>query len=81
MSLASMKSVTLLKFRGKEEVSPDRVERLETAAGPVIVFLFPRTNAIDADDKEVNFESGFGPLAIKCKFVLKAMTYHGKLAL
>jgi len=81
MGPASMKAGTSLKRKGKEPIYPARVERLQTAAGPVIAFLFPRTDPIDADDKEVNFESGLGPLGIKCKFVLKAMTYHGKLAL
>jgi hypothetical protein len=57
------------------------VETLQTAKGPVIAFLFPRTDSIDADDKEVTFESALGPLGIKCKFVLKAMIYRGKLSL
>jgi hypothetical protein len=57
------------------------VENIQTEKGSTIVFLFPRVDAIDADDKEVTFETGLGPLGIKCKFVLKDMRYGGKLAL
>ena len=78
---ASLIGATWLKRKGKEGVNPDRVETLQTAKGPVTFFLFSRSEAIEADDKEVTFESGMGPLGIKCKFVLKSMTYNGKLAL
>ena len=78
---ASLIGATWLKRKGKEAVNPDRVETLQTAKGPVTFFLFSRSAPIETDDKEVTFESGMGPLGIQCKFVLKGMTYHGKLAL
>ena len=81
MGPASMKEVTSLKRKNKDPIAPARVEMLPTSNGSLIAFLFPRTDPIDADDREVSFESGMGPLGIKCKFMLKAMTYHGKLAL
>ena len=59
----------------------------------VMVYMFPRTDAIAAGDKEVEFVSklcgggGFGGGAATCqynvkrKFKLKDMTYNGELAL
>jgi hypothetical protein len=54
---------------------------VQTEQGQVTAFLFLRTATIEADDKEVTFETAMGPLGIKCKFVLKEMIYQGKLAL
>jgi hypothetical protein len=81
MGPEGMKAGTALKRKGRNPIAPARVETIQTEKGAVIAFLFPHTDAIDADDKEVTFESGLGPLGIKCKFVLKEMTYRGKLAL
>ena len=47
----------------------------------VIAFLFPRIDAISADDRGCIFEGSAGPQRIKCRFTLKDMLYHGKMAL
>lgn len=81
MGPPGMKEGTSLKRKGKESIIPARVESIQTEKGATIVFLFPRADAIDGDDKEVTFETGLGPLGVKCKFVLKDMRYKGSLAL
>jgi hypothetical protein len=76
-----MKDATLLKRKGKDPIAPARVELLAGPEGMTMVFLFPRSEAIDADDKEVTLETAFGPMHVKSKFNLKDMIYNGKLAL
>ena len=76
-----MKAATNLTIKGKTAIAAARVETVQTEQGQVTAFLFPRTSAIETGDKEVTFETAMGPLGIKCKFVLKEMTYQGKLAL
>jgi hypothetical protein len=76
-----MKQATALHLTGQDAIAPARIEMVEGDQGRITVFLFPRTRAISADDKEVSFETAMGPLEVKTKFVLKDMQYHGKLAL
>jgi hypothetical protein len=45
------------------------------------VFLFPKTVAIDMDDKEVEFSTKLGQTIVKTKFKLKDMVFNGKLDL
>ena len=72
---------TVLKRKGKEPLKPAKVERMESPAGTILLFMFPRTDPIDMDDKEVQFESKMGNMEIKTKFALKEMMYRGKLDL
>ena len=46
-----------------------------------IRFLFPRTNPISADDKEVDFILDIRRIKVEEKFKLSDMHYEGKLAL
>jgi hypothetical protein len=46
-----------------------------------IRFYFPRSTDLSLDDKEVAFLTRVGPMEVKQKFVLKEMTFGGKLAL
>lgn len=73
--------VTSLRIKGQDSVAPAKIEALQTGAGTMTLFLFPRTRAINLDDKEVAFETSMGPMAIKTKFTLKDMVYDGQLAL
>ena len=53
-----------------------------TAGGStVIVFAFPKTDAITAGDKEVEIVSKVGQYSVKKKFKLKDMVVKGELAL
>ncbi len=74
-----MKEATSLTVKGKGPIAPARVERIESENGQIIAFLFPRTEAISGDAKEVAFESAMGPMKIKARFTPAEMTYHGKL--
>jgi hypothetical protein len=44
-----------------------------------MLFTFPRTTAFTLDDKEVEFSTKLGEIALKYKFKLKDMVYNGKL--
>ena len=44
-------------------------------------FYFPRSADLSLDDKEVLFQTRVGPMELKQRFVLKDMTFDGKLAL
>ena len=76
-----MKDATLLKRKSRKIRSHRHVWNSAGGEGMTMVFLFPRSDAIDADDKEVTLETAFGPMQVKAKFNLKDMVYNGKLAL
>jgi hypothetical protein len=76
-----LRGMTALKRKGKDDVAPERVETVQGADGMVMAFLFARTAGVAAEDKEVSFETAFGPMQVKSKFVLKEMQVKGKLEL
>jgi hypothetical protein len=65
--------------RGKSSIHPEDA-KLDTSTGTLHIF-FPRTQAIDAGDKEVTFQMRFGSLSVVKKFRLKDMMYRGQLEL
>ena len=68
---------TSLSIKGKEPIVPEDIQSSGTAA----LFLFPKTVAIDMDDKEVEFSTRLGQTIVKTKFKLKEMAFNGKLDL
>jgi hypothetical protein len=78
---ARLQQVTSLQRKNKEPIVPARVEILPTTEGPMVTFLFPRSENIVLEDKEVTFESAPGPFEVKTKFKLKDMVYQDQLAL
>jgi len=76
-----MKEATSLTIKGKPPIRAERIEVVQAADGMVTLFLFPRSTAISADDKEVAFETAMGPMEVKSKFYLKDMMFDGNLAL
>lgn len=72
---------TSLVVKGKGPILPTSVQVGGPSQKGLVLFIFPRTAPIDLDDKEVEFESKLGPLAVKQKFHLKDMVYKGKLEL
>jgi hypothetical protein len=76
-----MADATALKRKGHEPLHPAAVEPVGGPGSRIVIFLFPRTDPIDLDDKEITFESAAGPMKIKAKFALKDMMYQGQLAL
>ena len=69
-----------LKIRGKK-ISPERVDISARADGVVVYYLFPRSEAITAADKDVEFACLFGRMEIKTKFHPKEMLFGDKLEL
>lgn len=76
MKEALMKNSSLT-IKGKEPVAPEDIQSGGTAA----LFLFPKTLAIDMDDKEVEFSTRLGQTVVKTKFKVKDMVFNGKLDL
>src|SRR5206468_269342 len=76
-----LKEATSLTAKGKDPITPARVEMIQTPEGRATAFLFPRTSDLSLDDKEVVFQTAMGPMAVKSTFKLKDMTYQGKLQL
>jgi hypothetical protein len=70
---------TQLLRKGKDPLYPQDVQ-VNTSTN-VVVFLFPKTDAISDDDKEVEFVTSMGPVQVKQKFTLKDMHFNGKLEL
>jgi hypothetical protein len=70
-----------LNFKDKEPLKPARAFFLQDAEGPVFVVLFPRTDEIGMDDKEVSFGLAADRIEFRSKFSLKNMLSKGKLEL
>jgi hypothetical protein len=68
---------TSLNIKGKEPIVPEDLQSSGTSA----IFLFPKTVAIDMDDKEVEFSTKLGQQIVKTRFKLKEMVFNGKLDL
>jgi hypothetical protein len=68
---------TSLNIKGKEPIVPSDLQ----SSGTTALFLFPKTVAIDMDDKEVEFSTRLGQTIVKTKFKLKDMVFDGKLDL
>jgi len=67
--------------RGKSPIYAEDIQFEGPNRASEIRFLFPRTKAISADDKEVVFEFESQGMKLEHKFRLSDMTYQGKLAL
>ena len=70
-----------IKREGKKDFKPTSVEVLEKDAGPVIVYLFPRSTEITKGDKRIEFDAQIGRLKLSEAFYVDDMTYQGKLEL
>jgi len=70
-----------LNRKGKTPITPEQVEVARSGKTTEIFLLFPKTDAIAADDGEVEFRSltPFGP--VHAKFRLKDMVLRGRLLL
>lgn len=78
-----LKERASLERKGKEPIAPEQVEvqAPEGAQRISIFFVFPRTDAISMEDKNVEFVMQLGQNKIKQKFALKKMMLDGALAL
>ena len=76
----TLMAATQLVIKGKEPIKPKDFRTV--GQGKVdAVFAFPKTNPIDVDDKEVEFQTKLGMLSIRQRFRLKEMMINGKLEL
>ena len=77
-----LREVTKLQRRGKDPISPDKIQVIPSPVGRVLLFAFPKgTDPILPEEKEVVFVTRMGPLEIKAKFPLKEMHFKGQLEL
>jgi hypothetical protein len=70
---------TQLVRKGKDPIIPTDVRVM--GSNNVVIFVFPKTNAIGEDDKDVEFRTSLGSIQVKEKFSLKDMHFSGKLEL
>ncbi len=76
-----LKKQAAIKREGKKDLKPSSVKVLQKEAGPVIVFLFPRSTEITRGDKRIEFDAQIGRLEIAQSFYVDEMIYQGKLEL
>jgi hypothetical protein len=76
-----LKKAAALKRAGKSDVRPERVEVFAGAEGLTVVYLFPVTAEIVANDGWVVFEAQIGRISVSQAFELQRMKFLGKLVL
>jgi hypothetical protein len=76
-----LKGQAALKREGQKDLKPSHVDVIQRDDGVVIVFLFPRTKEITAQDSLVEFDALIGQYQIAQVFHVDDMMYHGKLEL
>ena len=54
---------------------------LQREEGPVVVYLFPRSKEITAQDRRIEFDAKLGRLKVSSSFFSEDMTFQGKLEL
>ncbi|MCC6364861.1 MAG: hypothetical protein IT165_15175 [Bryobacterales bacterium] len=70
-----------IKRDGKKALKPSSVEVLQREDGPVVVYLFPRTQEITKQDERLEFDARIGALHLTESFFVEDMVYEGKLEL
>lgn len=70
-----------LKIGKREPVPPKSFDFQTRTQSLDVYFLFPRTNPITLEDKEVEVDLKLGTMEAKRKFNLKDLVYNGKLEL
>jgi hypothetical protein len=75
------KKNSFLKRDGKKDLKPSGVQVLRREDGPVIVFLFPRSQEITKDDRRIEFDAQINKLTLTESFYLEDMVYQGKVQL
>ena len=79
---ADLKKLGVLKREGMKDLTAAKVEIMASGEGlATVLYLFPRTRAIVADERRVEFAAQFGPLYVAQYFYPKEMQFQGKLDL
>lgn len=76
-----LKKLASLKREGKKDVKPSRVEVFQRADGMVVVYLFPLSAGISANDTALDFEAAIGRIVVKQSFDPRQMSFEGRLQL
>jgi hypothetical protein len=77
----TLKNETFLQPARREPISPSSTIIQPVKDTVMLLFAFPRTDAITLKDKEIEFVTRLGQIVIKKKFDLKSMVFHGELEL
>jgi hypothetical protein len=72
---------SLLSAKGKTALKPSDVQLGASGTAVDAFFYFPRSAPYTLDDKEVEFSTRLGDVALRYKFRLKDMVFNGKLEL
>ncbi|MCC6389865.1 MAG: hypothetical protein IT167_04620 [Bryobacterales bacterium] len=76
-----LKKQASIKRDGKKALKPSGVEVLQREDGPVVVYLFPRTQEITKQDGRLEFDARIGTLHLTESFFVEDMVYEGRLEL
>jgi len=76
-----LKKQATIKRDGKKDLKPSSVEVLQREDGPVVVYLFPRSQEITRQDKRLEFGAQIGRLHLTQFFAVGDMVYKGKIEL
>jgi hypothetical protein len=79
---ADLKKLGVLKREGMKDLTATKVEIMASGEGvATVLYLFPRTRSISAEEKRVEFAAQFGPIYVAQYFYPKDMQFQGKLDL
>ena len=67
--------------KGKDPLRAADVEVIPNEKTLTLRFFFPRSQAVQAEDRDVTFRLRMGPMEVQAKFSLKEMVFQGSLAL
>lgn len=76
-----LKENTMLKRKKKDPINPEDIQAQAEEETANFFFMFPKTDAITVDDKEVEFIMKTQRFEVKRKFKLKNMVFEGELSL
>ena len=72
---------TVLKRKKKEPINPDDIQVQSQEETASFYFMFPKTDEITVDDKDVEFIMKTQRFEVRRKFKLKNMVFNGELSL
>jgi len=76
---ADLKKLGVLKREGMKDLTAAKVEIMSSGEGlATVLYLFPRTRAIAAEEKRVEFDAQFGPIYVAQYFYPQEMRFQGK---
>lgn len=78
---AALLAQTDLSVKGKPPLHATGVEVGPSGKVVEVIFTFAKTTPFSMDDKDIEFSTQFGAVAVRYKFRLKDMLYQGKLEL